>query len=134
MTNLKKIKKIIVIDDDSIQVKLLECALREHGFEVKSTTDAPEGLQMTMDEKPDLVILDVMMPVINGYNFCKLVKTEERLKNTAIILATARDEMEDIKIGMEVGADAYLTKPVDIKELLKAIRIVQSMREDERVE
>jgi DNA-binding response OmpR family regulator len=101
--------------------------LGEKGFQVKATTDAPAGLQTAMDECPDLVILDVMMPVINGYNFCRLLKAEEKQKNILIILLTSRDKLEDVQIGMEMGADAYLTKPIDIQELLKTIKVVGSM-------
>ena len=124
MSDNQSIKKILVVDDDPVQVKLLTDTLTEKGFEIASSIEASKGLQMAMDQAPDLIILDVMMPIINGYNFCKLLKAQDNKKETPIILLTSRDQKEDIEIGMEVGADAYLTKPVNINELLRTINCI----------
>ena len=121
-----KFKTILIVDDDPVQVKLMEGTLKAKGFEVTTTTDASDGLQKAMSVPPDLIILDVMMPIINGFNFCKLLKSDAKYKNIAIILATSRDETDDIKIGLEMGADAYLTKPINLEELLKTIKVVES--------
>lgn len=122
MTDQQKIKTILVVDDDPVQVKLLSDTLSEKGFEILTSIEAAKGLQMAMDKNVDLIILDVMMPIINGFNFCKLLKSQETKKEIPIILLTSRDQKEDIEIGMEVGADAYLTKPVNITELLRTIQ------------
>ena len=122
----KKSMKVLVVDDDLIQIKLAETILSEEGYEVLSAKEADEGLQLAMTSHPDIILLDVMMPVINGYNFCKLLKAEEKQKNIAIIMVTSRDELEDIEIGLEMGANAYLTKPIDRQELLKTIKVVQT--------
>ena len=127
MAQGKEIKNILIVDDDPVQTKLLERVLGEKGFRVTTATEAAVGLQAAMDDCPDLVILDVMMPVINGYNFCHILKSEEKQKNILIILITSRDKLEDVQIGMDMGADAYLTKPVDVQELLKTIKVVGSM-------
>lgn len=124
------IQKILIVDDDPVQVKLLEGTLSKNGYDVTPCTDASTGLQTAMNTLPDLIILDVMMPVINGYNFCKLLKGQEGHKHIAIIIVTSRDEKEDVDIGMEMGADAYLTKPVDVNELLKTIKVLESMNRD----
>jgi DNA-binding response OmpR family regulator len=124
MSTPKQIKRILVVDDDATQVKLLQETLSKHGFEITATTEAAKGLQFAMDQDHDLIILDVMMPIINGYNFCKLLKSHHDKKHVSIILLTSRDEREDIEIGMEMGADAYLTKPVNTEELLKTINFV----------
>lgn len=128
MVKSKKIQNVLVVDDDPTQVKLLETNLTQQGYQVSATTEASEGLQMAMDQLPDLIILDVMMPVINGFNFCRLLKSEEKYKYISIILLTSRDELEDVKIGMEMGADAYLTKPVNFEELYKAVEVIASMK------
>lgn len=124
MTENQTIKKILVVDDDPVQVRFLSDALTGKGFEVQTSTEAPKGLQMAMDMAPDMIILDVMMPVINGYNFCKLIKSQDIKKEIPVILLTSRDQKEDIEIGMDVGADAYLTKPVNITELLRTINCI----------
>jgi DNA-binding response OmpR family regulator len=122
-----RIKRILVVDDDPVQVKLLESRLKQNGFEVSVTHDAAEGLQTAINSHPDCVILDVMMPIINGYNFCHLLKSQQTHKNIAIILVTSRDKLEDVEIGLKMGADAYLMKPVNMEELLRTIKVVESM-------
>ncbi len=125
----KEIKNILVVDDDPVQVRLLNGVLTENGYQVDVSTEAADGLQKAMSNQIDLIILDVMMPVINGFNFCKLLKSEDDHKHIPIILVTSRDEEEDIKIGLEMGANAYLTKPVNSKELLRLIGVVASMED-----
>jgi DNA-binding response OmpR family regulator len=119
------IKRILVVDDDPVQLKLLEGRLKQNGYDVSVTQDAAVGLQTAINSHPDCVILDVMMPVINGYNFCHLLKSQPMHKNIAIILVTSRDKLEDVDIGLKMGADAYLMKPVNIDELLKTIKVVE---------
>ena len=121
MPDSQKLKTILVVDDDPTQIKLLEGILTNNGFMLMTATEAADGLQMAMTQSPDLIILDVMMPIINGYNFCRLLKSQERQKRIPVILVTSRDEKKDFDIGREMGADTYLTKPVNTEELLKAI-------------
>ena len=123
----KEIKNILIVDDDVLQLKLLEGILKSNGYAISIATEADEGLDKAINNDPDLIILDVMMPVINGYNFCRLLKKEAGKSEILIILLTSRDELQDIQIGLEMGADAYLTKPVHTDELLKTIRFVGSM-------
>jgi len=126
MPETKKIKKVLIVDDDPVMVKMLETRLKANGYEVSAVTEATDGLQMAMDTSPDLVILDVMMPIINGYNFCRLLKADERGKDVFIILLTSRNELEDIKTGFEMGADAYLTKPINMDKLFDTIKVIES--------
>jgi len=119
-------KTILIIDDEPTQVKLLHTKLADHGYEVYSSTEASEGLQLAFDKRPDLIILDVMMPIINGYNICRLLKTEARDMRVSVIMLTSRDEQEDLEIGQQAGADAYLTKPVNMELFLSTVsRILQ---------
>ncbi|MDP8212574.1 MAG: response regulator [Candidatus Zapsychrus exili] len=114
-------KTILVVDDDCVVTKLLEARLADNGYTVISANDAAEGLQIAIDQSPDLAVLDVMMPVINGYNLCRLLKSNENYSQMPIIFLTSRDKEDDLKIGQEMGADAYLTKPIVIDDLLDKI-------------
>ena len=124
-----KIKKILVVDDDPTMTMLLNKYLTSSGYEVIAENDPVAGLELAMTRQPDLIILDVMMPMINGYNFCRLLKEEEKQKNIPVILLTSRDQMKDIEIGLEMGAEAYLAKPLNITELLKTIKVIESSKE-----
>ena len=115
-------KKILVIDDDPTLLKLAQSVLNSSGYEVVVAADAPNGLELAMKQNPDLIILDVMMPVINGFNICRLMKSEKSLKHIPIILLTSRSTESDQKIGAEVGADAYFAKPFKTDELLFKVR------------
>lgn len=113
--------RILIIDDDPTIIKLTESILTTNGYETLSTMEAPAGLEMAMKEKVDLIILDVMLPIINGFNICRLLKSQENYKNIPIILLTSRAEEEDRKIGYEVGADDYIAKPLNRENFLKII-------------
>ena len=124
----KRIKQVLVVDDDRTQTVFLESQLKKNGFQVNALNDAAEGLEFAMAKGSDLIILDVMMPIINGFNFCRLLKAQENRKDIPIILLTARDQLKDIEIGLEMGAEAYLIKPLNIDELLKTIKILESKK------
>lgn len=123
---METIHNILVVDDDPVQLRLLQKVLAEKGFSVTVCDEAARGLQLAMTADPDLIILDVMMPIINGYNFCKLLKSDAVKSRIPVILVTARNEREDIQIGLEMGAEAYLCKPIETRELLKVIAMVES--------
>ena len=121
MSEKDESKKILVIDDDPTVIKLLESILGSKGYEVLLAREAPLGLEAAMKKSPHLIILDVMMPIINGYNICRLLKSEEETRNIPIVLLTSRSGEEDQKIGEEVGADAYFAKPFNTEALLNKI-------------
>ncbi len=123
-----KIKKILVVDDDPTLTTLVSKCLETNGYEVTAVTEAADGLDYAMKNDPDLIILDVMMPVINGFNFCRLLKQEENKKDIPIILLTSRDQIKDIEIGLEMGAEAYLAKPLNTTELLRTIKVIESSK------
>lgn len=122
MHSNKEKKSILIIDDNPVQAKLLEKRLSDNGYKILIALQAADGLQIAMTRFPDLIILDVMMPIINGYNLCQILKNEEKYKHIPIIILTARDKEKDKKIGQKVGANVYLTKPVDTPILLKTIQ------------
>ena len=115
-------KRILVVDDDPVIVRMLESKLQSNGYEVITSQEATNGLEIAIKEFPDLIILDVMMPIVNGYNFCRLLKSQEKHKDIPIMMLTSRSEAEDRRIGKEVGADAYVLKPFNIDELLGTVR------------
>ncbi len=128
MSVRNEIKNILVVDDDPTLTALVENFLKKNGYEVTAVTEAVDGLEYAMKKDPDLIILDIMMPIINGFNFCKLLKQEKGKENIPILLLTSRDQMKDIELGLEMGAEAYLVKPLNTGELLKTIKVIESSR------
>ncbi len=122
MSQDNKIHKILIVDDDSVVLRLVESLLKNKGYQVTTAFEAPVGLEVAINQRPDLIILDVMMPIINGFNICRLIKSEHGHKHIPIILLTSRASEEDRQIGMQVGADAYMAKPLDTEKLLNTIQ------------
>ncbi len=118
----KDTKRILVVDDEEDIVKLVKMYLEHHRYEVIIANDGQEGLEKAKTEQPDLIILDLMLPKISGYKVCGLLKKDTRYAKTPIILFTAKAREEDIKLGQEVGADAYITKPFEPEFLLVKIK------------
>lgn len=112
-------KKILVIDDDVRLRKLAEYALAKAGAEIISAPDGKEGLRQFYDHRPDMVILDLMMPTMDGWETCKAIR---QLSDVPIIMVTARGQDEDIIRGLELGADDYITKPFSPKVLVARAR------------
>lgn len=115
-------KKILVVDDEELIVKMVGLRLKANGYDVISACDGKEGLTKAKEESPDLIILDVMMPVMDGYKVCGLLKKDTRFAKIPVIMFTAKAQVDDKKIGEEVGANAYITKPFDPQVLLGKIR------------
>ena len=119
--------KILVVDDDIHVTKIIEEQLIPLGYSVISAYDGDEGLSLARSENPDLIILDVMLPKVNGYYICRTLKSDERFASIPIILLTARDTPEDKKITKEVKADLCITKPFNLEMLSDEIkRLLQS--------
>lgn len=114
-------KKILVIDDEPKIVEICKDYLMASGFDVVSAGDGPDGLARFRKEKPDLVVLDLMLPELDGLDVCREIRKE---KTTPIIMLTARVEESDKLIGLELGADDYITKPFSPRELVARVRTV----------
>jgi DNA-binding response OmpR family regulator len=114
-------KRILLIEDETDMVYALTLQLEAADYKVLSATDGQAGLDMARKEKPDLIILDLMLPRMDGYKICRMLKFDERYKQIPIIIFTARAQDQDKKLAQEVGADAYITKPFDSKVLLDKI-------------
>ena len=114
-------KKILIVDDEKDIVETLSFMLKTKGYECICAYDGEEGLSLVKSQKPDMVILDVMMPKINGYKVCRLLKFDNNYKNIPIIMVTARSQEEDKIIGEETGADEYITKPFEFSTVLEKV-------------
>lgn len=114
-------KKIVVADDEPSILLMVENRLKANGFEVVTAADGAQALAAIKQHKPDLAILDIMMPPPNGYQVCRMIKDDPALKKTPVILLTARGSQSDRFWGTESGADAYITKPYDPKELMETV-------------
>ena len=114
-------KKILLVDDEKDMVFAVKMQLETQGFEVTTAVDGQEALDKARRDKPDLIVLDLMLPKIDGYKICRMLKFDKKYKKIPIIMFTARVQETDRKLGFEVGADAYLSKPFEPKMLLERI-------------
>ena len=113
---------ILIIDDEQDFVEGLKERLVFEGYDVHTAFNGQDGLELTRKVRPNLILLDVMMPKIDGYMVCRLLKFDEKYQNIPIVMLTARSLDEDRDIGISSGADDYITKPLDFDQLLKKIR------------
>ena len=114
-------KKILIIDDSSIARRVAREALLKHHYEIIEATGGLQGLAKIAKEKPDLILLDIVMPNIDGYKVLSLIKANERIKNIPIIMLTSKDKLFDKIRGKISSADEYLTKPFDTDELINKV-------------
>jgi DNA-binding response OmpR family regulator len=113
---------ILVVDDDTKNVKLLEALLLPRGYAVVTASNGAEALQQVRREPPDLILLDVLMPIIDGFEVCKLLKDQAETRLIPVVIMTVLDHVEDRIKGIEAGADAFFIKPIHRDELLARIR------------
>jgi DNA-binding response OmpR family regulator len=114
-------KRLLIVEDEADLVEMVKMRLEASGFEVSAAYDGQEGLDKAKKEKPDLIILDLMLPKIDGYKVCRMLKFDEKYRNIPIIMFTARAQESDRKLGEGVGADAYIVKPFEPQALLSKI-------------
>ena len=113
-------EKVLVIEDDPTLLRVLTDNLKYEGYEAIGVSDGERGLESALNESPDLVLLDIMLPKVNGYEVCRLLREEGR--EMPIIMLTAKGEETDVVLGLNIGADDYVTKPFSIKELMARCR------------
>ena len=122
-------KRILLVEDEKDLVDIVKFRLEANNYEVVVAYDGQEALDRAKKEKPDLIILDLMLPKIDGFKVCRMLKFDEKYKKIPIIMFTARAQESDKKLGEEVGADAYITKPFDLEEVLVLVqRAMESRR------
>ncbi len=115
-------QRILIVDDEPHIVLLLETRLKAEGYEVLSAQDGQSGFEMAKKERPDLIVLDLMLPKMDGYKVCGLLKKDSRYAGIPILMFTARAQEEDKRMSEEVGANDYLTKPFQPAVLLGKIK------------
>ena len=116
--------KILVVDDEIYIVHILDFSLGMEGYEVLTALDGEQALDKARVEKPDLIVLDIMMTKLDGYETCKRLKADEATKQIPVILLSAKGRNVDQKVGFEVGADDYITKPFSPRKLVERINAV----------
>jgi DNA-binding response OmpR family regulator len=114
-------KKILIVEDEEVIAKMLKDRLQTLGFAVAIEADGLQGLKKAREWNPDLIILDIMLPEMDGYRVARLLKYDETYKHIPIIMLTARTQPADRQKGMAAGADLYITKPFEADDLLKKI-------------
>lgn len=114
--------KILVVDDEAVLLETIAYNLEQAGYQVFTAADGASALEAARREKPDLLILDLMLPVIDGLEVCRQLRRDDEMSNTLILMLTAKSEEIDKVVGLEVGADDYVTKPFGRHELLARVR------------
>ena len=115
-------KKILVVDDEVDLVKTISFSLERMGYTVLVSYNGEDALNRARKESPDLILLDIMLPKLDGYKVCRLLKFDERYKHIPILMLTAKTQEKDRTLGMETGADEYITKPFDVDELMEKVK------------
>ena len=114
-------KRILIVDDEPNIVISLEFLMKREGFEVAVARDGEEGLQAIRSQRPDLVVLDVMMPKLNGFEVCEAVRADRDLDEVRILMLTAKGREAEMKKGLGLGADAYVSKPFSTHALVEKV-------------
>ena len=114
-------RKILIVDDEPNIVMTLEYAFKKQDFEVFIARDGSEALQILKTDVPDVVLLDIMMPNVDGYQTLNFIKDQVSLKDTKVVFLTAKNKASDIEKGLKLGADKYLLKPFSVKKIISEI-------------
>jgi len=114
--------RVLVVDDEPNIVTSLEFLLQDAGFEVRTAANGQEALEQTAQFAPDLILLDVMMPVLNGYEVCQRLKSDPKTRGMRVLMLSAKGRDVEIAKGLELGADAYMTKPFSTRDLLVKVQ------------
>src|SRR5438874_1914507 len=125
-------RKILIIEDETDVADLLTLNLRKAGFKTVAAADGATGLQKARDERPDFIVLDLMLPKMSGLEVCKILKSDTATSQTPILMLTAKGEEIDRIVGLEFGADDYVTKPFSPREIVLRIRAI--LRRGERAD
>ncbi|MDA1016954.1 MAG: response regulator [Planctomycetota bacterium] len=120
--------KILIADDNQQNCELLDAYLANEGYEIRMAYDGQETLEQVAEFQPDLLLLDIMMPKLSGYEVCQQLKHDESSKDIPILMVTALNEMGDMEKAVAAGCDDFLTKPVNGLELRTSVRLLLRMR------
>jgi CheY-like chemotaxis protein len=115
-------KRILVVDDSKTALMMTTMIVNKGAYDVVTAGDGEEGVQKALADKPDLILMDVMMPKMDGFEACKRLRSQEPTRDIPIIMVTTRGELTNVEIGYEAGCSDYVTKPINSVELLTKIR------------
>lgn len=115
-------KKILIVDDEVDLVETVRFPLEMEGYHVLVSYNGEDALNQARKENPDLILLDLMLPKLDGYKVCRLLKFDDRYKHIPILMLTAKTQEKDKALGMETGANEYITKPFEMDDLLKKVK------------
>jgi DNA-binding response OmpR family regulator len=115
-------KKILLVDDSKTILMMERMVLNKIGYEILTANDGEEGVARALAERPDVILLDVVMPKMGGFEVCRRLRQEETTKNVPIIMVTTRGEAANVEAGYQSGCNDYITKPIDALELLAKLR------------
>jgi DNA-binding response OmpR family regulator len=118
---MKKNRQILLVEDDLYSSETLKFALEAKGHKVTLATNGRDALNMVNNEIPQLIILDIMMPKMDGYHFCRLLKFDARLKHIPVIMVSSKIQDADRELGLACGGDEYITKPYDLNILINTV-------------
>lgn len=121
--------KVLIADDEPNILLSLEFLMKKNGFDVFIARNGTEAMSILSEQIPDLVLLDIMMPDIDGYELCEHIRLQEQFKMTKIIFISAKSRKIDIEKGLDLGADLYITKPFSTRDLIKKIQDLMSPSE-----
>ena len=117
-------RKILIVEDDPDIVEMVEYNLREEGYATVSALNGEDGVNSARSEQPDLIILDIMLPIMDGFEVCRTLKSDDKTSHIPIIILSAKSQETDKVVGLELGADDYVTKPFSPRELIARIRAI----------
>ena len=120
--------RVLLVDDEPDLVQMVSLRLQSAGYEVVPAYDGQQALDQVKQSRPDIIILDLMLPKMDGYKVCRLLKFDERTKGIPVLIFTARAQVEDVTLATECGADAYITKPFDARVLLDKLQELLAAR------
>ncbi|MFA5880458.1 MAG: response regulator [Candidatus Margulisiibacteriota bacterium] len=123
-------EKILIIDDSKMNRELAKMALEDAGYTIIEAENGKQGIEIAKQEQPDLILLDILMPDISGFEVCKTIKNEPKTQQIPVIFLTALEEMASKKEGFEIGADDYITKPYIIEELLLRVELILRIKRE----
>lgn len=123
---MSEAQKILVVDDDPYILMSLEFLMKKNGYDVIVARNGTEALDLLEKKVPHLVLLDIMMPDVDGYAICKHIKSTKKLKEAKVVFMSAKSKEADIKKGMDLGASLYITKPFSTRELMKQINALMN--------
>jgi DNA-binding response OmpR family regulator len=115
-------KKILIVDDEVDLVETVRFPLEMEGYHVLVSYNGEDALNQARKENPDLILLDLMLPKLDGYKVCRLLKFDDRYKHIPILMLTAKTQEKDKALGMETGANEYITKPFEMDDLLRKVK------------